>query len=93
MISAFPPGAVLVLGALLLPIAGRYLRPLLVLGLPLVTLALVWDLPEGSAPAVQLLDYQLVLVESDPLGRLFAIIFALMAFGGGLFAPRPDRAR
>ncbi len=88
MISAFPPGAVLALGALLLPFAGRHLRPLLVLGLPLITLALVWDLPEGHSPAVALFDYELVLVKSDPLGRLFAIIFALMAFAGGLFALR-----
>jgi multicomponent Na+:H+ antiporter subunit D len=88
MMSAFPPGAVLALGALLLPVAGRHLRPLLVLGLPLITLAMVWHLPEGQSQALQLLDYRLVLVKGDPLGRLFAIIFALMAFGGGLFALR-----
>ncbi|MEE8041459.1 MAG: Na(+)/H(+) antiporter subunit D [Pseudomonadales bacterium] len=88
MISAFPPGAVLALGAFVLPVAGQRLRPVLVVGLPLVTLALVWSLPEGRSAGLLLLDYELVLVRSDPLGRLFAIIFALMAFGGGLFALR-----
>ena len=88
MISAFPPGALLVLGAFLLPAAGWRLRPVLVLGLPLVTLALVWGMPDGRSPALLLFDYELVLVRSDPLGRLFAIAFALMAFAGALFALR-----
>ncbi len=88
MISAFPPGAVLVLGALLLPTAGWRLRPVLVLGLPLVTLALVWSMPDGGSPGLLLFDYELVLVRSDALGRLFAIVFALMAFAGALFALR-----
>jgi multicomponent Na+:H+ antiporter subunit D len=88
MISAFPPAAVLVLGALLLPTAGWRLRPVLVLGLPLVTLALVWSMPDGRSPGLLLFDYELVLVRSDPLGRLFAIAFALMAFAGALFALR-----
>jgi multicomponent Na+:H+ antiporter subunit D len=88
MISAFPPGAWLVLGAFLLPLAGRRLRPLLVLGLPLLILALVWNLPDGRSPALPFLEYRLVLVHADALGRLFAIVFALMAFAGGLFALR-----
>ena len=87
-ISAFPPGAVLVLGAFLLPFAGARLRPALMLGLPLVTLWFVWDLPEGASAAVRMLDYELVIVRSDALGRLFAIIFSLMAFAGVLFALR-----
>ena len=88
MISALSPSAVLILGAFLLPVVPRLLRPLLVLGLPLVTLALVWGLPDGAAEPFAFLDYELIAVRSDPLGRLFAIVFALMAFGGGLFALR-----
>jgi multicomponent Na+:H+ antiporter subunit D len=88
MISAFPPAAVLVLGAFLLPMAGWRLRPVLMLGLPLVTLALVWGMPDGRSPGLLLFDYELVLVRSDPLGRLFAIAFALTAFAGALFALR-----
>ncbi|NCF82314.1 MAG: Na(+)/H(+) antiporter subunit D, partial [Proteobacteria bacterium] len=88
MISAFPPAAVLVLGAFLLPMAGWRLRPVLMLGLPLVTLALLWGMPDGRSPGLLLFDYELVLVRSDPLGRLFAIAFALTAFAGALFALR-----
>jgi multicomponent Na+:H+ antiporter subunit D len=72
-------------GALLLPLVGR-MRPVLVLGLPLAALWLVVGLPDGASAPIPFLDYALVTVRSDSLGRLFAIIFALMAFGGGLFA-------
>ena len=85
-VSGFPPGLILALGAFLLPIVGRRVRRVLILGLPLATLALVWQLPDGTSAAVTILDYQLVLVRSDALSRLFAIIFSIMAFGGGLFA-------
>jgi len=85
MVSALTPGVVLMAGALLLPLVGR-MRPVLVLGLPLAVLWLVVGLPEGAAAPIPFLDYALVTVRSDSLGRLFAIIFALMAFGGGLFA-------
>ncbi|MDX1434826.1 MAG: Na(+)/H(+) antiporter subunit D [Gammaproteobacteria bacterium] len=88
MTSAFPPALVLALGAFLLPVAGPRFRAALVLGLPLVTLVLVTALPDGRAAPVAFLDYGLTLVHIDPLGRLFAIIFALMAFAGGLFALR-----
>ncbi len=91
MMSDFPPGLVLALGALLLPFAGRRIRPILILGLPLVTLALVWRLPDGSFAVLSILDYQLVLVRSDALSRLFAIIFSIMTFAGGLFALNQKR--
>ena len=87
-ISLVPPGAWLALGALLLPLVPRRFRPALLLGLPLVTLWLVWTLPNGASPTLAVFDYQLVPVKSDALGRLFAIIFALMAIAGGLFAMR-----
>ena len=90
MISAFPPGAVLVLGALALPLVGRRLQPALLLGLPVAVLALVLQLPDGAAGALAFLDYEIVTVKSDALGRLFAIIFAIMAFGGALFALKQE---
>ena len=85
-ISAVPPGLLLVLGALLLPLFGARLRAVLVLGLPLLTLALIWQVPDGVSLRVSFLEYELVPVTGDRLSRLFATIFAIMAFAGGLFA-------
>ena len=85
-ISAVPPGLLLVLGALLLPLFGARLRAVLLLGLPLLTLALIWQVPDGVSLRVPFLGYELVPVTGDRLSRLFATIFAIMAFAGGLFA-------
>src|SRR3972149_1892632 len=67
-----PPALVLILGGLVLP--------------PLVTLYLVWQVPDGIALKVSYLGYELAPVKGDALSRLFATVFAIMAFAGGLFA-------
>ncbi|MDX2368893.1 MAG: Na(+)/H(+) antiporter subunit D [Colwellia sp.] len=89
--SDFPPGLVLVLGAFLLPIIARKFRPILTLGLPLITLFLVWNLPNGSFSIFPLFDYQLTFVHSDSLSRLFATVFSIMTFGGSLYALKQKR--
>lgn len=84
--TSFPPGLVLLLGAFLLPIVGKNVRSILILALPLVTLGLVWNLPNGLFAISTMLDYQLILVRSDSLSRLFATVFCIMTFAGGLYA-------
>ena len=58
----------------------------MIVALPLIALALVWRVPDGAAWQLRVLDYTLTPLQGDKLSRLFATIFALMAFGGGLFA-------
>ena len=86
MISAIPPGLALIVGAFLLPLAGPRQRTVLVLGLPLLALARVWQIPDEVTLRVSFLGYELEPVRGDRLSRLFGTIFAIMAFGGGLFA-------
>ena len=81
-----PPGLVLVIGGLLLPFLRGGLRSAVLVALPLVTLALVWNVPDGAALQAPFLGYDLILVEGDKLARLFASVFAIMAFAGALFA-------
>jgi len=81
-----PPAAVLILGGLILPLLQQRLRALAILALPLVTLWLIWLVPDGVALKAPFLGYELQLVKGDGLSRLFATIFAIMAFAGGLFA-------
>jgi multicomponent Na+:H+ antiporter subunit D len=86
-----PPGLVLIAGGLLLPFLAAPLRVPVLTGLPLVALALIWSLPDGVLLQVPFLDYTLVLVSVDKLSRLFATVFAVMAFAGGLFALNQPR--
>ncbi|MEH6455652.1 MAG: Na(+)/H(+) antiporter subunit D [Cocleimonas sp.] len=83
---AFPPGLILVLGAFLIPFLKGILRPILLIGLPILALTLVWTLPEGNSVSLPFLDYALSPVHSNPEGRLFATIFLIMAMVGGLYA-------
>ncbi len=92
MIEALPPGLVLIVGGLLLPVTTGVVRKALVLGLPLATLGLVWSIPDGPALTLTFLDYTLTPVEGSRLGRLFATVFAVMAFSGGVFAMNQARA-
>ena len=87
----FPPGLVLVFGGLALPFAPARLRAALLLALPAAVLALVLALPDGAAAAWTAHGYELSPVKVDALGRLFAVIFAVMAFAGGLFALHQTR--
>jgi multicomponent Na+:H+ antiporter subunit D len=84
--AVFHPALVLIAGALLLPLLRGALRSAAVVGLPLVALALVWQVPDGPAWQARFLDYTITPLQGDKLSRLFATIFALMAAGGGLFA-------
>ncbi|MCB1620169.1 MAG: Na(+)/H(+) antiporter subunit D [Thiothrix sp.] len=81
----FPPGLVLFLGAFLLPQVQGKARTALVLGLPLLALVLIWSLPAGSTITLQFLQYALEPVSATAVGRLFATVFALAAFAGGLY--------
>ena len=80
------PGLVLIVGALLLPMLRGMLRSIAVVALPLLVLALVWQVPDGPAWQLHFLDYTITPLQGDKLSRLFATIFSLMAAGGGLFA-------
>ena len=86
-----PPAAVLIFGGLILPLIHDKLRWLVLLALPVITLHLVWQVPDGVATQASFLGYTLTLVKGDALSRLFATVFAIMAFTGGLFALNQKR--
>jgi multicomponent Na+:H+ antiporter subunit D len=80
------PALILILGALTLPMFRGWSRHIVTLALPLVTLAAIWQVGDGVQVTAAFLDYELELVQGSNLSRLFATIFAIMAFAGGLFA-------
>jgi multicomponent Na+:H+ antiporter subunit D len=80
------PGLLLIAGAALLPWLRGALRSTVIVALPLVALALVWQVPDGPVWQARFLEHTITPLQGDKLSRLFATIFALMAAGGGLFA-------
>jgi len=82
----FPPGLLLILGAFLIPLLQETARKILILSLPVLSLLLIWLMPEGNHIQIGFLQYQLQPLNITPVGRLFATIFSIMAFAGGLYA-------
>ena len=82
------PALIMVVAAVAIGIARGHLRTAIVLFAPLLTLWAVWQVPDGVQGSIQFLTYELEPVEGSPLRRLFATIFSLMAFVGGLYAFR-----
>ncbi len=88
MINLISPALIMVVAALAIGLARGHLRTAIVLLAPVLTLWAVWQVPDGVQDTVRFLSYQIEPVEGSPLRRLFATIFVLMAFVGGLFAFR-----
>ena len=83
-----PPAIILIICALLIgPLRGHWRSAVVLVG-PLITLWAIWQVPNGVVTTMPFLDYTIEIVEGSPLRRLFATIFALMAFVGGLYAFR-----
>ncbi len=81
-----PPGLILILGGLLLPLL-RGAAPAVALALPVLTLAAIWMIPGDLTVTAPFMDgLTLTVLSWQPATAVFATIFALMAFGGALFA-------
>ena len=81
-----PPGLVLIVAGLLLPVLPLRGRQAVMLAAPVLTLILVWLVPDGPDLSLPFLGHDLILAEGGRLSRLFGIVFSIMAFGGALYA-------
>jgi len=80
------PGVVLIGGALLVALLRGRARSAAALLVPLAALGMIWTAGEGVLWRAELFGYEVTPFAVDGLSRLFATIFAVMAFGGALFA-------
>ncbi len=91
MIGSLPPGAVMILGALLVPLLRGRLQRAYVLALPLLGFAYFYGIGEGTFGQVPLFTYELTLVRIDGLSRLFGYLFHLAAFIGLVFSLKSSK--
>jgi multicomponent Na+:H+ antiporter subunit D len=89
MTSSFPPGLVLLLGALVVPFLKGKVRAAWLLLLPVAGFANLLVLPDGSFGQYGFLGFgaeDLTFVRIDTLSRVFGYIFHIAAFLGVLYA-------
>ncbi|HPF28321.1 MAG TPA: proton-conducting transporter membrane subunit, partial [Steroidobacteraceae bacterium] len=90
-IENLPPGIILLVAAALIALTRGALRTAVVLIAPLVTAWTVWHVPDGVSLSTAFIGYQLEPLEGSAVRRLFALVFTLMTFVGGLYALRLAR--
>lgn len=87
----FSPAFILLIAAVLICLVKGHARTAVILIAPIITLLAIWQIPDGVQSTVKFLSYNIEPVEGSPLRRLFATIFTIMVFVGGLFSFRIAR--
>ncbi|MCG8530124.1 MAG: Na(+)/H(+) antiporter subunit D, partial [Desulfovibrionales bacterium] len=87
-INLFPPGLILILGAMAVPFLKGWIKQAWMLALPVLVFASLLFLPLGNHWIVPFIGYDLILGRVDKLSHVFSLVFTIMAFMGVLFALR-----
>lgn len=81
------PALAYVGGAIFAPfIVSERLRQIFMLTIPVLALAVFWNLPEGTYAAFNYMNMHFGLMRVDKLSRIFGLIFSLAAFISILYA-------
>ncbi len=86
MISDFPPAAILILGALLVPFFKGNAKNWYVILLPAVAFYLISQLQIGSSWQVHFFGFDLTFLRVDKLSKVFGYIFTLNATAAFVYA-------
>ena len=87
----FPPAFILLIAAVLICLVKGHGRTAVILVAPIITLWAIWQIPDGVQSTVKFLSYNIEPLEGSPVRRLFATIFTIMVFVGGLYSFRIAR--
>lgn len=82
----FPPGLLLIFGAVLVPVLRGRLRAAWMLALPIAGFVLVYSLPEGNLIPFSAFGQELELLRVDRLSRVFGYIFMIASLLGVIYA-------
>ncbi len=86
MINNLPPGTILIVGALLLPLLRGRVQKAYLVALPLISAAHLLSLDNGLLSHLELFGYQLTLIRIDKLSLVWGYIFHIAAFLCAIYA-------
>lgn len=84
--SSFPPAAVLIFGAVLVPLLPRRIHASAFLLFPALAFGLLLGLEPGTSLSVPFLHYELIVVRVDRLSLAFGYVFTLITLLGGIYS-------
>ncbi|MDI6778717.1 MAG: Na(+)/H(+) antiporter subunit D [Bacteroidota bacterium] len=84
--NSIPPALIMIAGAILLPFIPKSFRSIWFLISSLVGLTILWTLPDGTSVFINLMNTELIILKVDSLSRIFAAIFGIITFIGGVYA-------
>ncbi len=82
----FPPGLLMVVGAILLPLLGKRLAAWGALGLSIASLAIFCSVPFGEHGQLEIFGQSLTMFRLDKLSFIFGLIFHLAAIMSAIYA-------
>jgi len=88
MIELLPPGAILILGGLLVPLLPTRLKPWAGFVLPVLGFVHLLALEKGLVQTLVVFGYELTPVRVDGLSLVFGYVFFIAAILGGIYALR-----
>ncbi len=86
LLTMLPPGAILILGSLLVPLMKGRVRAAYMLLLPVLSLGQLLMMPQGEPYHIRFFDYELTPIRVDRLAMVWGYVFHLAAFISVLFA-------
>ncbi len=86
MIHSLPPGTIMIVGGLLIPLLWRNAQSAMALVLTIASLAMFLLTPSGEYGQIELFGQSLVLVRIDSLSRIFGVIFHIAAIVSAIYA-------
>lgn len=86
MIHNFPPGLIMVIGALLLPFFGKRFSAWGALALTVASLAIFWTTPDFHVVNLMMFGNELNVVRIDRLSWIFCLVFHIAAITSAIYA-------
>jgi multicomponent Na+:H+ antiporter subunit D len=85
ILDSLPPAAILIAGAIILPLLPRQVRSAAMVVFPAFAIFQLFLLESGTHLTFPFLSYQLVLLQTDRLSLAFGYVFAMMTFLGAVY--------
>jgi multicomponent Na+:H+ antiporter subunit D len=86
MIIDFPPPAILIIGALIVPFLKGKIKNWYVVLLPVAAFLLIWQLELGASWKVHFFGFNLTFLRVDKLSKVFGYIFTINAVAAFVYA-------